>query len=312
MPAARTYYEPAQAVPAAPERRRSAQQRTTTCSTSTTSLGKRIVETRLARTVTMREENAAAALEVMSRFAIDPRWLVYLPPDDVADGDVAASRTCSSTRTRRSPYFRDDGVADGRSARRSTWARAPSSSSAATPASRATRFGVDAGEARRAATRAPAGRSSTTAIDSEAVARPHARRRRRGRAVGRARHRLGRASTASCCPGRPRRRSCIVRSVRRRRRRRRRGPARAVGALEQAAARGLAVDALLDRQRRAHRARRLATSRPTAATSGPSTALADLRWRRSTCSPLAHPSVLTSERSSDHRVWNVPGLSTRP
>ena len=28
----------------------------------------------------MREENAAAALEVMSRFAIDPRWLLYLPP----------------------------------------------------------------------------------------------------------------------------------------------------------------------------------------------------------------------------------------
>jgi len=42
--------------------------------------GKRIVETRLTRTVTVREENAAAALEVMGRFAIDPRWLVYLPP----------------------------------------------------------------------------------------------------------------------------------------------------------------------------------------------------------------------------------------
>jgi protein phosphatase len=42
--------------------------------------GKRIVQTRLTRTVTVREENATAALEVMSRFAIDPRWLVYLPP----------------------------------------------------------------------------------------------------------------------------------------------------------------------------------------------------------------------------------------
>jgi protein phosphatase len=42
--------------------------------------GKRVVETRLARTVSVREENAAAAIEVMSRFAIDPRWLVYLPP----------------------------------------------------------------------------------------------------------------------------------------------------------------------------------------------------------------------------------------
>jgi protein phosphatase len=43
-------------------------------------LGKRIVETRLAGRVTVREENATAALEVMSRFAIDPRWLIYLPP----------------------------------------------------------------------------------------------------------------------------------------------------------------------------------------------------------------------------------------
>jgi protein phosphatase len=42
--------------------------------------GKRVIETRLARTVSVREENAAAALEVMSRFATDPRWLVYLPP----------------------------------------------------------------------------------------------------------------------------------------------------------------------------------------------------------------------------------------
>ena len=30
--------------------------------------------------MTIREENAAGALEVMSRFAVDPRWLVYLPP----------------------------------------------------------------------------------------------------------------------------------------------------------------------------------------------------------------------------------------
>ncbi|WP_242906451.1 polynucleotide kinase-phosphatase [Actinomadura terrae] len=38
------------------------------------------VETRLMGRVTVREENALAALEVMSRFAVDPRWLVYLPP----------------------------------------------------------------------------------------------------------------------------------------------------------------------------------------------------------------------------------------
>ncbi|HEY2639284.1 MAG TPA: polynucleotide kinase-phosphatase [Streptosporangiaceae bacterium] len=44
-------------------------------------IGKRIVQTRLTGgAVTIREENALAALEVMSRFAIDPRWLIYLPP----------------------------------------------------------------------------------------------------------------------------------------------------------------------------------------------------------------------------------------
>lgn len=43
-------------------------------------LGKHIIETRMNGTVTIREENSTAALEVMSRFAIDPRWLVYLPP----------------------------------------------------------------------------------------------------------------------------------------------------------------------------------------------------------------------------------------
>ncbi len=43
-------------------------------------LGKRVVATRLAGNVTVREENARAALEVMSRFALHPRWLVYLPP----------------------------------------------------------------------------------------------------------------------------------------------------------------------------------------------------------------------------------------
>jgi len=42
--------------------------------------GKQIVETRLANNITIREENAIAALEVMSRFAINPKWLIYLPP----------------------------------------------------------------------------------------------------------------------------------------------------------------------------------------------------------------------------------------
>lgn len=43
-------------------------------------LGKQTIETRIYSFVTVREDNAAAALEVMSRYAVDPRWLIHLPP----------------------------------------------------------------------------------------------------------------------------------------------------------------------------------------------------------------------------------------
>ncbi len=43
-------------------------------------IGKRIISTGLRATVTIREENAVAALEIMSRFAANPKWLIYLPP----------------------------------------------------------------------------------------------------------------------------------------------------------------------------------------------------------------------------------------
>ena len=42
--------------------------------------GRRVVETAYLQRISVREENAAAALEVMSRFAVDPRWLLYLLP----------------------------------------------------------------------------------------------------------------------------------------------------------------------------------------------------------------------------------------
>lgn len=43
-------------------------------------IGKRIIHTRLHRSITIREENATTAVEVMSRFATNPKWLIYLPP----------------------------------------------------------------------------------------------------------------------------------------------------------------------------------------------------------------------------------------
>jgi protein phosphatase len=82
VPAARTYCEPAR--PFLPVEQQapalSAQQAHDEVLDAEDVLGKRIVPTRLRGNVTIREENAAAALEVMSRFAADPRWLIYLPP----------------------------------------------------------------------------------------------------------------------------------------------------------------------------------------------------------------------------------------
>ena len=43
-------------------------------------LEKRHIETELNGGVLIREENAAAAIEIMSRYAADPHWLIYLPP----------------------------------------------------------------------------------------------------------------------------------------------------------------------------------------------------------------------------------------
>jgi protein phosphatase len=72
-------------------------------------LGKRIVQTRLARSITIREENAIAALEVMGRFATDPKWLVYLPPA------VSPSETSKEPELLEHPaeafaYYRHEGV----------------------------------------------------------------------------------------------------------------------------------------------------------------------------------------------------------
>ncbi|HEV2199983.1 MAG TPA: polynucleotide kinase-phosphatase [Bryobacteraceae bacterium] len=72
-------------------------------------LGKRIIGTRLHRSVTIREENATAALEVMSRFAANPKWLIHLPPT------MSPSQTSERDGYLEYPdeafrYFRHEGV----------------------------------------------------------------------------------------------------------------------------------------------------------------------------------------------------------
>jgi protein phosphatase len=99
VPAARVYYEPARPFPAAspaaagsgspdaePAPAGSAPAGIPTAGRDPGLLdigdvtGRRTLQTSRAGRITVREDNAAAALEVMSRFAIDPRWLIYLPP----------------------------------------------------------------------------------------------------------------------------------------------------------------------------------------------------------------------------------------
>ncbi|QDY81316.1 polynucleotide kinase-phosphatase [Streptomyces qinzhouensis] len=72
--------------------------------------GRRVVETTHLARVGVREENAAAALEVMSRFAVDPRLLTYLPPT------MAPTATSQEDGYLEHPaeafaQYRDDGVA---------------------------------------------------------------------------------------------------------------------------------------------------------------------------------------------------------
>jgi protein phosphatase len=76
VPAARVYYQPARPLTAAPAPQRPAHGLLDVADV----LGRRGVDTRLRGRVTIPEQNAAAALEVMARFAVDPRWLIYLPP----------------------------------------------------------------------------------------------------------------------------------------------------------------------------------------------------------------------------------------
>lgn len=82
VPAQRTYYAPAK--PFLPEAETApaltAQQQLDDLLDIEDVIGKRIIQTRLQRSVTIREENATAALEVMSRWAANPKWLIYLPP----------------------------------------------------------------------------------------------------------------------------------------------------------------------------------------------------------------------------------------
>ena len=115
VPAHHIYYEPTKPIPV----RGSSDARPRTIKTQPSSdilnindvLGRRVIHTRLHHNVTIREENAITALEVMSRFAVNPKWLIYLPPT------MSPTETTSSPGLLEHPvegfaYYRKQGVSN--------------------------------------------------------------------------------------------------------------------------------------------------------------------------------------------------------
>jgi protein phosphatase len=110
VPARSTYYTPARPLQSPPRAANlSAQHAYDDLLDLEDVIGKRLISTRLHQNITIPEQNAMAALEVMSRFASNPKWLIYLPP------------TMSPTETTREPgllehpaeafaYFRHEGI----------------------------------------------------------------------------------------------------------------------------------------------------------------------------------------------------------
>ena len=112
VPASRVYCEPARPflVPDKQSSPFSAQQVDDEVLDAADVIGKRQVLTHLRGNVTIREANATAALEVMSRFAANPKWLIYLPPT------MSPCETSSLPGLLEHPaeafaYFRNQGVA---------------------------------------------------------------------------------------------------------------------------------------------------------------------------------------------------------
>ncbi|RKG70938.1 polynucleotide kinase-phosphatase [Corallococcus sp. CA054B] len=110
VPAQRVYCEPVKPLDTPAPSGLSAQQQADDVLDLEDVRGKRVISTRLAAHVTLREENTTAALEAMSRFAIDPRWLIYLPPT------MSPSETSTLPGFLEHPqqafdYYRKEGVA---------------------------------------------------------------------------------------------------------------------------------------------------------------------------------------------------------
>jgi protein phosphatase len=73
--------------------------------------GRRWIDTELRGRVVVAEENAAAALEAMSRFAVAPQWLAYLPPT-MSPSETSAAEGWLERPEEAFAHFRERGVAE--------------------------------------------------------------------------------------------------------------------------------------------------------------------------------------------------------
>lgn len=112
VPAGRVYAEPARplaAAAAAEAAPLTAQQQNDDLLNIEDVLGKRFITTALNRNITIREENASAALEVMSRYAANPKWLIYLPPT-MSPSETSKRADALEHPAEAFAYYRQEGV----------------------------------------------------------------------------------------------------------------------------------------------------------------------------------------------------------
>lgn len=107
VPARQTYAQPAR--PFVPDVSTSDEMQLDTLLRIEDVQGKQVVATRLMHNVIIEQDRAAAALEVMSRFALDPRWLIYLPPT-MSPSETSSQAGWLEYPTEALAYYRQNGI----------------------------------------------------------------------------------------------------------------------------------------------------------------------------------------------------------
>ena len=110
VPAAKAYYLSERPLAPSPEAR-SAQAEADDILDMDDVSGRRWIETDLKGRIVVAQENAAAALEVMSRFAIAPQWLAYLPPT-MSPCETSTQEGWLERPEEAFAHYRERGVAD--------------------------------------------------------------------------------------------------------------------------------------------------------------------------------------------------------